>query len=157
MKRKLIALLILSVSIGAKGQNKSQQTNETSKIAVTLTFINDYVKYCDNRDSESKTTKWIESNKLLTPEFKKSYKELIEDARKREPEMGLGFDPIFDAQDYPDKGFEFLKFDNDEYLMVRGKDWSTFTTVIKVRLVRNKWMVDGAGVVNIPKNKQRAK
>ena len=158
MKRKLLAVcILLSISIGSKGQNNSQETNEASKTGIALTFINDYVKHCGTRNSESKTTKWIEANNLLTSEFKKRYKELIEEARKREPELGLGFDPIFDAQDYPEEGFEFLKFDNEEYMTVRGKDWSAFTTLIKVRLVGDKWMVDGAGIVNIPMDKQRVK
>jgi hypothetical protein len=143
MRRRLIPLLtVLTISLGAHGQNKSQATIETPKSAVALAFINEYVKYCDNRKSESGTIKWIEDNKLLTTEFKKSYKGLVEEARKREPELGLGFDPIFDAQDYPDKGFEFLKFDSEEYVMVRGIGWSSFTIVIKVRLVGDKWMVD---------------
>ena len=157
MKNELLTVcILLLICIGAKGQN-TQETNEASKTGTALTFINDYVGYCENRHSESETTKWIEDNSLLTSEFKKTYRELIEAARKREPELGLGFDPIFDAQDYPEEGFEVVKFDNDGYVTVRGKDWSTFTTLIKVRLQRDQWMVDGAGIVNIPKDKQGVK
>lgn len=157
LKGLIVLFVILSGSIGAKGQDQSRETNEISKIDIALSFINDYVKHCDNKESESKITEWIEGNKLVTKEFKKTYKDLIDEARKEEPELGLGFDPIFDAQDYPEEGFEFLTSDNGEYVTVRGKDWPTFTTVIRVRLVGNKWMVDGAGIINIPQDKQRSK
>src|SRR5688500_777083 len=52
MKMRVIALfVILSISIGTKGQVKSQTTSEQSKAAIALAFINDYVKYCGNKDS----------------------------------------------------------------------------------------------------------
>jgi hypothetical protein len=51
----------------------------------------------------------------------------------------------------------FLRIDNEDYVTAEGKDWSTFTTIIKVSLVAGNWMVDGAGIVNIPEDKQRNK
>jgi hypothetical protein len=152
----IVMFVILSGSFGVKGQDRSPGTKETPGISVALTFINDYVKHCDNKGSESKTTEWIEGNKLVTKEFKKAYRDLIDEGKKKEPELGLGFDPIFNAQDYPEKGFEFLKSDNGEYVTVRGKDWPTFTTVIRIRLTGDRWMVDGAGIINMPQHKQKS-
>jgi hypothetical protein len=151
--RLIILFMILSVCI-AKGQSKSKGTNDKAKADVALKFMNDYVKYCNSRGAESNTTKWIESNRQVTNEFKKGYKKLIEEATKKEPESGLDFDPVFDAQDYPEKGFEFLKSDNEGYVFLKGIDWPDFITVIKIMLVEDKWMVDGAGIINVPKDRQ---
>lgn len=55
---------------------------------------------------------WVNSNNLTTNRFKNEVKTIIEDAYSEEPELGLGFDPIFDGQDYPDEGFELESFDS---------------------------------------------
>jgi hypothetical protein len=155
LKALPVLFVILSASFGVEGQDLTPATNEASKISVALSFINDYVKHCDDKESEPKTTEWIEGNKLVTKEFKKAYKNLIDEARRKEPELGLGLDPIFNAQDYPEKGFELLKSDNGEYVTVRGKDWPTFTTVIRLILTGDKWIVDGAGIINIPEDRRQ--
>jgi len=72
--------------------------------------------------------------------------------------MGLGADPIFDAQDYPSKGFELESIDETtNYLTMKGKDWSEFKLTMKVVEENGKWLVDGCGIVNIPKDKRAAR
>ena len=78
-------MIILSVSYVSRGQSKSQGTTETTKTDVALTFINDYVKHCNSGGVASNTANWIENNRQLTNEFKKSYKKLIDEATKEEP------------------------------------------------------------------------
>ena len=69
--------------------------------------------------------------------------------------MGLDFDPIFDAQDFPDKGFELVSSDkNSGYITVKGKDWPEFVLVIRIVYLDNKWLVDGSGIINIPESKR---
>jgi hypothetical protein len=99
---------------------------------------------------------WIQKNELLTDSFKKNYKNLVDSAKKADPEMGLDFDPIFDAQDFPDKGCELLNCDqNTGYITVKGKiDWPEFNLVLKVVSQNGKWLVDGCGAINIPENKR---
>src|SRR5437764_4590505 len=100
-------------------------------------------------------TNWVERNPLLTNNFKTFYRNLLDAAQKEDPEVGLDFDPIFDAQDFPDKGFEIVNCDNETgYVTVRGKDWADFVLVLKVIQQDNKWLVDGSGVINIPVNKR---
>jgi hypothetical protein len=121
-----------------------------------LKFINDYVSFCNqDNDSKIKTSDWINDNKLITEEFKKIYTELVEAAIKEDPELGLDFDPIFDAQDFPDNGFEILTYDNNTgYLTVTGIDMPQLKIVMKITQIDNNWLVDGSGVINIPKDKR---
>lgn len=122
---------------------------------VALKFINDYAGFCSPENRHSSDTAWIEHNPLLTDGFKTIYKNIVDAARIEDPELGLDFDPIFDAQDFPDKGFSILKADTTSgYVTVRGNDWPTFELVLKVKLINNQWLVDGAGIINIPKEKR---
>ena len=66
-----------------------------------LKFINSYVKQADS-------DQWVAKQTSLTPSFKAAYKKLVDEARKIDPEIGLGFDPIVDGQDFPEK-FDKIK------------------------------------------------
>jgi hypothetical protein len=75
---------------------------------------------------------WVSSNNLSTSHFKTELKRILDEAKKEEPEVGLDFDPILDAQDLPDEGFEFESADETtNYLIVRGKDWPEFKWQLK--------------------------
>jgi hypothetical protein len=156
IRTALCMILFCFLSESTSAQHKAKEKSEKLKIEAALSFINDYLEF-DHKGNEVATVKWMNSNPLLTAEFKTQYKALIAEARKEEPELGLDFDPIFDAQDYPDEGFEFLKFDSNDYVIVRGIDWPQFTVIIRMAFLQNKWMVTGAGVINIAKNRQRVK
>jgi len=97
---------------------------------------------------------WVYNNNLLTESFKKRHKFIIDSAYIADPEMGLDADPIFDAQDYPDNGFEIMTTDSNGFVTVRGKDWKEFILVLKVVSQNDKWLVDGAGIINIPNDKR---
>ena len=92
---------------------------------------------------------------MTTTRFRNEVKTMIEEALKIDPELGLGFDTIFDTQDYPDERFE-LEFFNSKtnFIVVKGKNWVDFKLTIKMVLENNKWLVDGCGFVNIPKDKR---
>lgn len=45
------------------------------------------------------TGEWVQRNPIVTESFKRAYNGTVEIAKKEDLEMGLGFDPIFDAQD----------------------------------------------------------
>ena len=69
--------------------------------------------------------------------------------------MGLGADPIFDAQDYPDQGFELDSFDSEtNFIVVKGKNMSDFKLTIKMVNENENWLVDGCGMINIPNDKR---
>jgi len=136
----------------ATGPSKEQATPDFN---VALGFINDYTKFCAKPRQLTKTDEWIRNNSLLTDNFKNLYKNLLDSAQKKDPELGLDFDPIFDAQDFPEKGFSILKADTlSGYVTVVGNDWKEFELVLKLGQENDKWLVDGAGVINIPDDKR---
>jgi hypothetical protein len=156
-KLYLVSLLLVCViSCNSKPMEKNS-FQESKNAEVALNFMNNYKNLCDTIHHSKSIDIWIESNNLLTDNFKSSYKETIENALKEDPELGLDFDPIFDAQYYPDKGFEILEYDEkDGYVLLRGKEiYSNFTVTVKIAKIKNKWLVDGAGIINIPKEKRR--
>lgn len=159
-------LLFLFVAIGILACN----SHSTSKTAVSektptgpaipdfdvaIKFINDYASYCAAESPKRDDEKWIENDSLLSASFKSRYKTLLDSARKKDPELGLGSDPIFDAQDFPEKGFSIVKADTASgYITVNGNDWKDFELVLKMTQENNKWLVDGAGVINVPPEKR---
>ncbi len=132
------------------------ELNDTTSIPnIALKFINDYVTNCNKMREQIGIIEYVNAYPNVSQEFKTELTKMIQEAEKNDPDYGLGFDPIFDAQDYPDDGFKISKFDsNSNYLTVEAKSWKGFTITMKIKELNNKWIVDGCGVINIPKNKQ---
>ncbi|PSR52579.1 hypothetical protein AHMF7605_03075 [Adhaeribacter arboris] len=116
--------------------------------------MNEYADYCTPKSPPSSDTTWVDRNPMLTNNFKTRYSNLLDSANKVDPEMSLDFDPIFDAQDFPDEGFVVSSQDSNGFVTLQGRDWPEFTVVVKVVLENNKSLVDGAGVINVPENKR---
>lgn len=126
-----------------------------SPVDVALSFINSYADNCNRMKEALAADDWARSNKISTTNFKKEVKRILEEAEKEEPGIGLGFDPIFDAQDYDDE-FELQSFDtNTCFIVVKGKKYQDFTVTLKVVREDGKWLVDGCGIINIPEGKRR--
>ncbi len=152
----LIMIFCCDLQIMSQPADKKSQNMKTANAYVALKFMDSYKKFCDMRTEKADVDKWIENNTLLTDRFKSTYKKILTDAYKEEPEVGLDFDPIFDAQAYPDKGFKILKYDSASgYVTLGGIDWEVYSVTVKIVFQNNKWLVDGAGIINIPKDKQR--
>lgn len=150
------------MNVNEKAEINSQTSNnletdnkENTPVDVALAFINSYANNCNKMKEAIGIVDWVNSNELSTNNFKTEVKRIIEEARKEDPELGLGFDPIFDAQDF-DNEFELETFDsNTNFIVVKGKEWEEFKVTIKVVKENDKWLVDGCGIINIPKDKQR--
>ncbi len=137
---------------------KSAKVEQEKLLKNALTFINSYVDNCNRMKESIGVVEWTNSNKLTTQNFKTELKRIMEEAYKLEPEIGLDADPIFDAQDYPDKGFELDSFDDKtNYVVVKGKNWPNFKLTIKMTTYNNDWLVDGCGIVNIPNDNRIAR
>jgi hypothetical protein len=122
---------------------------------VALAFINAYTRICAVPGTAAADSSWVENSPQVTDGFKQRYRFILDSAWKADPELGLDFDPIFDAQDFPDKGFSLVNMDSATgYLRVAGNDWKKFELVLKLAYTNNKWLVDGAGIINIPKEKR---
>ena len=94
---------------------------------------------------------WVITSELVTDNFKTELVNMINEAFEREPDYGLGFDPILDAQDYPEEEFLLSNYDSTlSVATVNGKQWTSFVLNIKLTNQNDRTLVDGCGVVNIP-------
>ena len=119
---------------------------------VALTFINDYNEEFLNPHSEA--LEWLSENKTTTQNLVQRYKQMLDSAEIADPELGLDFDPIVNAQDSDEQGFEIKKIDSIlGYVTVSGKSAPNFEIVLKVIEKNGVTLVDGSGVINIPKSK----
>lgn len=159
MKTLTIILLALSTliscnSTGSKSESINQNTAQTTapNYEVALHFINEYLNYSKDRNSQITIPEWVNNRSDVTIGFKTELNKILTEAQKQDPELGLGFDPILDAQDSPNE-FEIDKTDS-EYLIVKGVKWNNFQLTMKLKQEGDSWRVDGSGIINIPKNKK---
>jgi hypothetical protein len=167
MKPILILTILIFASCGQPSNSKftteksivqSEKVEQEKLIQTALNFINSYIENCNKMKDAIGVVEWANSNTLTTQRFKTELKRIMDDAYKLEPEFGLGIDPIFDAQDYPDKGFEFDSLDDKtNYIVVKGKNWPDFKLTIKMTNDNSNWLVDGCGIINIPNDKRIAR
>ncbi len=142
-------------SIASNMQEEVSEASTADKVMNALVFLNGYIEYSNTLGAEINIDDWINSSTLASRAFKLEFRKIIDDANELDPEMGLGFDPILDAQDYPEKGFELESFDEKtNYLTVKGIDWADFKVTMKVIEENGNWIVDGCGIVNIPEEKR---
>ena len=148
----LIFLLVLMTSCKKSYDSNNEKTKSKIDYNIALKFINEYNKEFFNPTSTS--IDWLSKNKYASQNLIKSYKQLQDAAEAADPELGLDFDPIVDGQDSDEEGFEIKKIDSvKNYVTVRGKSLSTFEITIKLIENNGKTLVDGSGVLNIPKSK----
>lgn len=120
-------------------------------------FINDYIDHLQHSFKDKgpiERDQWVETNPQITTNFKSSYRAIIDKARKTDPVLGLNADPILDAQDYPDEGVVVDQCKEPDYVTLKGNKWKEFKIVVRVIRVKDVWMMEGAGIVNIPEDKQ---
>ena len=122
---------------------------------VAIKFINEYTEFCKAKSPGIIDSTWIDRNPLLTKSFKTRYNFILDSAFTADPELGLDCDPIFWAQDFDDEGFVILKADSTfGYVTMVGKEWKEITVEMKVVYENNKWLVDGSGLINMPKGRK---
>lgn len=146
MKYLFSFCLFLSLSV-SHGQTKVTAKPKLDA-TIGLRFINEYVQFCNHQKTNDEAMQWVAKSQWLSPRFKLAYKKLTEDALKEDPELGLDYDPIFNAQDYPEKGFSILRIDSEKrMLFVVGNNWKEFVLTIKLVYQKNKWLVDAVGAI----------
>lgn len=129
------------------------QTELNAEIAVN--FINYYVENAHKMREAVEIRDWVKSSELVTENFRTQLVKMITAAFEREPEYGLGFDPILDAQDYPDGKFQLLSFDESIGLaIVNGIEGPGFHIPVILINIDGQTLVDGCGVINIPEELQ---
>jgi hypothetical protein len=132
-------------------ENQINEKNETSidkntvrfDSIVAIKFINGYVELNNKTLAIKDRLIWVDSSKLVTDGFKKSFKKIMDNDEIIEA------DPIFNAQDYPDKGFELVDFNNKTgQVILIGKDWPDFKISLRLIILDGKTLVDGCGKIN---------
>ncbi len=162
MKYKYLIIILATSFILNACNNNNHSTNKTetltinsekeTKTQVALDFINAYVANANKMSNAVGLLDWVNASELVSNDLKSALKKIVDDA---DPEMGLEFDPILDAQDFPTEGFK-LESINEEtnYISVSGIDMPSFKLTIKVEAIKEKYLVDGCGIVNIPMDKR---
>ena len=146
----MIRLLFLVLLASCLPQNKRERVS-LSKTENALTFINNYVENCNKKKQSIDVVEWVKSSDLVTTDFKDELKKVMDEASEKEPAVGLGADPLFNAQYYPDKGFELDSFEEkSNYLVVKGKNLPEFKVIMKIVNENKKWLVDGCGLIRVP-------
>ena len=92
------------------------------------------------------THDWINKQSTVSENFKKAYTSYVDASEF------LEFDPILNAQDYPE-AFDIHRKDG-EYVIVKAKDWPEFKLTLKLARQGKTWLIDGCGVINIPEDKR---
>lgn len=167
---KITAFILLTLAFVSCAQTEqkvdqttSEQTSDPNigKEEVTknaLQFINGYIEFSNDENSSYSPLDWVKMNPLATANFKTILEGIYDEAYEVDPEIGLGFDPILDAQDYPGDGFELDSFDaKSNYVIVKGIHMPEFKLTLKLTETDGKWLVDGCGIVNIPENKRQSR
>lgn len=123
---------------------------------VAVSFLNSYIK--SSIDGEIGILEFTESNPNASEDLKSELERMLNEAWEKDPIGGLGFDPFFDAQDFPME-LELADFDKESgYLQLKGlKDWEEYRVTMKLVNQNGKTFVDGCGVVNLLRNKQAAR
>ncbi len=151
----LIVFLLVFVNCVSNNKTNVESTKE-SKVKIekdldtsfVLTFINDYVT--NSNTVNTPVLKWLSEYQNVTNDLIYRLERMIDSAYQIEPEIGLDFDPIFNAQDYPEEGFMIDSINEEaNTIIVKGKDWQEFKLPIKLKLVKNQWLIDGVGAINI--------
>ena len=141
MKTSLLLACLLICSLDSFSQGSVDRTAFNPQ--VVLQFVNDYIHTMD--DEQVNTKNWIKDNPLLTKKFKSEYKKSLKN----------DFDPILNAQDYPEKGFKIVNSNSSTgFVNLEGVDYPEFSITAKVVSENDKWLVDGCGIVNIPEEKR---
>ncbi len=152
------AILVCSCGNGQPEQQNSMVTDaETTNITqseykseIALTFLNSYVENCNLMSESVGVMDWVNTSDLATTDFKNELQKTMDDAYASDPELGLGADPIFNAQDWPEAGFELDTMDEaTNRITLKGINWPDFKVTLKLIEENGIWMVDGCGMVNM--------
>ncbi len=115
-----VLAFLVSCSSAAKQESREQMQNDTIETVnevdattpdfeIGLQFIDEYIEHISASADLEKTGEWVQNHPLLTQNFKDTYKKIVEEANRKDPEMGLNYDPIIKGQDFPETGFFYRR------------------------------------------------
>jgi hypothetical protein len=141
------AALLLLASCSSDNTNKTAAVDsvipttddKTLMSENALHFINDYVNNCNQMNKAVGVQEWVNTSDLASDSLRAIVKKAVEEA---DAETGLEYDPIFNAQDYPEEGFDLEAADEaNSVVYVKGKNNTKY--VLKMQMIRENgvWKV----------------
>lgn len=114
--------------------------------------MNDYLRHLlavESGKSSRSSDRWVLDSRTVSRRFKTTYKALTKD-------KDLNFDLLLNAQDFPNRGWVPTGCDAAGFVTLRTKpgDHLQLPVVVKILKNGNGWLIDGAGVINIPESKR---
>lgn len=142
----VVLLVFTSCSEAVNNESSGEINNSHFPDSVALNFINEYVSFSNNIHFDHDINEWVKNNPNVTDDFKQEAKSFTMASSR---DTGLDFDPIFNAQDYPEEGFEIKEVSRSQLYTLCGKEWKEFEIKIQLTQVGDDWFVDGAGALNM--------
>lgn len=138
MKKLFLLVLAVALSLPVRADDNTDATKVVNSF---------YASYIAAINKAKDSDKLVQKSSQLSPAFKKAYADLMAKALKKDPEVGLGYDPIIVGQDFPDAGFAVTSItlkDATGSAVVSSKDKS-FKKAIPLKLVKldGKWLING--------------
>ena len=114
-----------------------------------ITFINGYVAFIEGNSNEFPPYSWVQENALLSHELKSAYKATIEAGYLEDPELGIGYDPILNAQDIPsNKGYMAISCNPEKHTVeLQGKESKAFRNTVELTYVGGRWLIISIGSI----------
>jgi len=151
MKTRTLVTLGLLFALASSGSASPQEDVKR----VVESFYAQYYKECLDKpgkgDPDKALIRWVTTNSYVSDGFKKAFRKTVLDARKKDPELGLGSDPILNAQDWPSKGYRAKEIQvaaGKASVVMEGIDAPDFKVSVELVNVDNKWRINGIGDIN---------
>ncbi len=130
---------------------EKKENNESEDCKIAINFINSYLNQIDpDKKSNLTTEDWVKQNVLATESFKKEYIATVKKAIEEDPELGLEYDHILDAQDYPNEGFDSENCaSKNGVVKLSVKNWNGYFLIIKLIEDNGLKKVDACGTIRI--------
>ena len=134
--------MILVAALLSFTSARADDKEDATKVATA--FYKTYVSALSKSEDGEEVVK---ESPYLSQGFKKAYDALQKKARKEDPELGLGYDPIICGQDFPAGGFSVSKIsikDDTAAVTMKSKD-KDFESVIQITMIQqdDTWLIHG--------------
>lgn len=121
---------------------------------VGVDFLNNYIESMENLE----ILEFVKNSELASEDLKNALEDLVIKSWEENPKIGLLFNPLFDAQDYPSEGVEKYSFDPAKgIVVVQGINWKDFKVAMRIIEEDGHLLVDGCGAVNMPLSQRMAR
>ncbi|MBK8800552.1 MAG: hypothetical protein IPN71_00560 [Fibrobacteres bacterium] len=112
-----------------------------------IRFVQDYLR--QDLPSDSAAIDWVSRRPDVTESFKQAHAKLLREARKAQPDLGLEFDPILDAQDWPTGALDWKMDLPQGAMLLCVRDRPDITLSVRIVHRRHRLALDGIGVIRI--------